>query len=314
MATRAAVRGGSAILPGVGVALLVRGHALCPSNGALKLDQPQAGARRVSAFAVGAAARPRQRLLLGVDGQDAVADRHGVLDGDLHQPVIGVVADDVVVRGLAADDAAERDGAVPLAVVGAARNEPRGSRLRQHLRDLERARHRDALVRDALRLERGDGAADELVGDLLVEARLDDEHARAHFAASAAWPRCSSVCPSLTIISLDPARADDAQPEGLETDVDVRRRVGQQHHVADAEIAQDLRADADLDPAPLARAFGGLGRLRAPARSIPTRDFGRRSRISTTTPRPSSSIMRSDLAIWRALAAPRRRRAGRRAD
>ena len=83
-----------------------------------------------------------------------------------------------------------------LPFVGAARNEPGGDRLRQHLRDLQCARHGDAVVRDALRLECGDGAADELVGDLLVEAPLDDEHARAHLAASAACPRCASVCPA----------------------------------------------------------------------------------------------------------------------
>src|SRR6185312_12321882 len=128
---------------------------------ALKLDQPQASARRIATFSLSPAARPRQRLFFVVDRQDAVAERHSMLDGDFHQPVVGVVTNDIVVRGLAADDAAEGDGTVPLAVLGAARNEPCGRRLRQHLRDLQCARHGDAVMRDALRRERGDGAGDE---------------------------------------------------------------------------------------------------------------------------------------------------------
>ena len=70
--------------------------------------------------------------------------------------------------------------------------------------------------------------------------------------------------------SHDPALADDAQAECLEAHVARGRCVGEQHHVADAQVAQDLRADADLDQAALG--LGLLGALAALclARSRPT--------------------------------------------
>ena len=87
-----------------------------------------------------------KRLGLGVDGQDGVAERDGVADGNVHQPVVGVGADGVVVRGLAADDAAERDAAVEAGVGVVRADQPCLDGLGQRLRDLQRAGHGDALV------------------------------------------------------------------------------------------------------------------------------------------------------------------------
>src|SRR5262245_49377357 len=66
--------------------------------------------------------------------------------------------------------------------------------------------------------------------------------------------------------SLDPAGAYDPETERLETHVDVSRRVGEQHHVAHAEIAQNLRADPDLDLPSSAPVLGG-GLRRGAARN-----------------------------------------------
>src|SRR5215470_11490153 len=65
--------------------------------------------------------------------------------------------------------------------------------------------------------------------------------------ASASPDRCA--LPAMA--SRQPALADDAQAEGLEANIARGRRVGEQHHVADAEIAKDLTADAVLDDATL---------------------------------------------------------------
>ena len=95
----------------------------CPllGEGAGVLDQRQAGAHRTCALALAAAARALQCLRFGLHRQDRVAERNGVARGDVHQPVVGVVAHRVVVRGLAADDAAQRHAAVE---AGTARRRP----------------------------------------------------------------------------------------------------------------------------------------------------------------------------------------------
>jgi hypothetical protein len=70
-------------------------------------------------------------------------------------------------RGLAPDDAAERDVAVEI-------RHP--VRKRDGGRDLERTRHLDHLPRRAGLRERGRGACDQVVGDLAVVGRHDDQH------------------------------------------------------------------------------------------------------------------------------------------
>ena len=51
-----------------------------------------------------------QGLLLGVDGQDAVAERQPARDRDVHERPRALARDDIVMAGLAPNDAAERDG------------------------------------------------------------------------------------------------------------------------------------------------------------------------------------------------------------
>ena len=51
-------------------------------------------------------------LLVILDGQDAVAQRHPMPAREIHQAARALAADIIVMRGLAADDAAERDEAV----------------------------------------------------------------------------------------------------------------------------------------------------------------------------------------------------------
>ena len=118
------------------------------------------------------------RLGLGVDGQDGVAQGNAVLDGQLHQPVIGVVADDVVVRGVAADHAAERHATIEAGVGIVGADQAGFDGLRQRQRNLERAGHDDALETGACGLQLGDGADCQLLADALVVAGLDDQDVR----------------------------------------------------------------------------------------------------------------------------------------
>src|SRR6516225_10491226 len=64
-------------------------------------------------------------------------------------------------------------------------------------------------------------------------------------------PASPDRCARPAMASRQPALADDAQSEGLEANIARGWRVGEQHHVADAEIAQDLTTDAVLDDAAL---------------------------------------------------------------
>jgi hypothetical protein len=78
-------------------------------------------------------------------------------------------------RGLAANDAAERDIAVK-ARPGAARACERGKA--DGSRDFEGAGHGDAGVARARRLDRCQRALEKLGGDVRVIGRLDDEDVR----------------------------------------------------------------------------------------------------------------------------------------
>src|SRR5512143_212161 len=149
--------------------------ALAPARGGkmlLKLHQGEAGSRRVAPLVAPIDARPLPGLLAALASEDAEADRHGVLHGELMKSGGRFARHDVVMGGLAADDAAERDAA---AMAPCPADKAVGEREAERERDLERARHGDPLIGDALRVEFLDRAAGELVGDILVEARLDDE-------------------------------------------------------------------------------------------------------------------------------------------
>ena len=186
--------------------------------------------------------------------------------------------------------------------------------LGQRLRDLQRARHGDALVGGPRGLQLGDGAGRQLLGDGLVVGRLDDEDVRALAAARPArrWPRPIAV-PCRPWPSADPALADDAQAERLEADIARRRRVGEQHHVADAQRRAGSASRCRSRPAAARPSTFLLGRLlSAFCATHADTDLGRKSRISTITPRPSSAIIRMAFSISEPSRGPRRRRpAGR---
>ena len=87
--------------------------------------------------------------------------------------------------GIAADDAAERDGAV----IGPAPALRRIGGNRDRGRDFERARHADAVELAPRLLQRFRRAGKERVGNIVVIARLDDENARTLGAPSSRLPR-----------------------------------------------------------------------------------------------------------------------------
>jgi len=106
-------------------------------------------------------------LLEGVAGEDAEGDRAGVGERELHQAVPDRAREDVEVRRLAADEAADRDDRV----------EPAAVREQRHRRrELEGAGHPEALDGHAGVLRRPLGPGREDVGDLAVPARDHDRH------------------------------------------------------------------------------------------------------------------------------------------
>src|SRR3546814_2058579 len=79
---------------------------------ALHVQHREAGLRRVAALVLAVHVGARPGLLVVLAGDDAIAERQGVLAGEVLQLVGALAADVVIVRGLAADDAAEGDVAV----------------------------------------------------------------------------------------------------------------------------------------------------------------------------------------------------------
>ena len=168
------------------------------------LDQRQAGAHRFGALALAPAARALHGLGLGVHGQDGVAERDGVGDGDLHQPVVGVVADDVVVRGLAADDAAEHDAAVEAGAGVVRADQVRPSRPAPAPGESPARPARRCARRCPRRVELGDRACRQLSAIFLVVGRLDDED-RAR-ALAAGWRRRLGRIAGLRAMAPQPIR------------------------------------------------------------------------------------------------------------
>ena len=111
-------------------------------------------------------------LLLVFGGQDAVADGQTASSTDRSiRARAQFIGDDVEMIGLAADDGAQRDKAVIVgaAFLGAVEREG------NHRRDFQRARHGDDVIGRARLVERGLGAVEQRVGEIVVEARLDDK-------------------------------------------------------------------------------------------------------------------------------------------
>src|SRR6185369_14591810 len=83
---------------------------------ALERDHGEAGLRRTTALVLLFLLGAGPGLVLVLDGDDAVADREIVVDGQIHQAPRAFLAHRVVVRGLATNDAADGDIAVEAAL------------------------------------------------------------------------------------------------------------------------------------------------------------------------------------------------------
>ena len=143
---------------------------------------PQDDLGRVVARVAVVAARARQRLLHVLDGQDAERARHAGAQLDVLDPARRLVADVVVVVGLAADDRAEAGDAGDAAGLGEVE---RGERQLVGAGDVV------DLERHAGLVERPLGAGDEARGEVLVEAPDGDREVAGGLshAAPAALPR-----------------------------------------------------------------------------------------------------------------------------
>ena len=133
--------------------------------------RPRRIAALVAALRIGALLGLRDRL----GGEDAVAEREPALDRHIHQRPRRLAGDDLEMKGLAADDAAERDSAV----IRPARRLRRIESDRHAGGNLERAGHADEVVGRARGLERAGRAGKQVGADRVVIARFDDEEAAA---------------------------------------------------------------------------------------------------------------------------------------
>ena len=109
-------------------------------------------------------------LIARLTSQNAIADRRAMDPREFGKPPCTLAADIVVMTGFATNHAAERD----IAIVTSAIDRHRNSR-----RYFEGAWYGDTIERRASRFQCGAGAAHQLVGDIDVETRLDDQHMRA---------------------------------------------------------------------------------------------------------------------------------------
>ena len=133
--------------------------------------RPRRVAALVAAFRIGALLGLLDRL----GRENAVAEREPALNRHVHQRPRRLAGDDLEMKGLAANDAAERDGAVirPTRRLGRVESD------RHPGRNLQRAGHADEIVGRAGGLERAGRAGEKVGADRLVVARLDDEEAAA---------------------------------------------------------------------------------------------------------------------------------------
>src|SRR3546814_9363622 len=104
---------------------------------ALPVQHREAGLRRVAALVLAAHVGARPGLLVVLAGDDAIAERQGVLAGEVLQLAGALAADVVIVRGLAADDAAEGDVAVEAVAPREEVNRAHRHRSEEHTSDLQ---------------------------------------------------------------------------------------------------------------------------------------------------------------------------------
>ena len=207
----------------------------------MRVEATSAGVRGIAALVAAIGEGARLRLLHVVHGDDAVADRELVVQRQIHQAACTLAADIVVVRGLAANDASQGNVAVVLAAL-----------LRRGQGDrawnFEGARHMDQFGLRAVLLDFFRRPADQRIGDIGIVRRRHDQDART-LDARDRRSRGRCLRPGRHDLGLRAARhgllANHLQTETFETD-NALLAVGQQHHLLDPEVDQDLRADADL--------------------------------------------------------------------
>jgi hypothetical protein len=144
------------------------------ADAALEPHHRQDGAHRIAALVGLFHARARPGLRLGIDGENAVADRKALRHRKIHERAGGFLRDDFEMNGVAANDAAERHRAV----IGLA--PPFGGLDRDGDRcgNFQRARHRDAVPLHSRFIKRSLRAGQERIGDVIIETRFDHEDTR----------------------------------------------------------------------------------------------------------------------------------------
>ena len=134
-----------------------------------KIDELERGLHRFGTDVV-LGTRPRTRLFDRLAGQDAERDRDRQRCRELGQRPRDGVGQDVEVRRLASDQAAERNNRVET---------PRSGDRRDRRWQLERAGDLELLDLGAFGQRRLEGATGERAGDLVVPARAHDRDAGA---------------------------------------------------------------------------------------------------------------------------------------
>ncbi len=162
-------------------------------------------------------------LVVGLDGQDAVADTQA-LQAQKLQRAGRIVADGVVMRRLAPDHTAEGDVAVEIC-------QPRGHA--DGRRDFERAGDVDDLVAGPCRVDHRQSPRDLMVRDILVVGRRDDQQlwCRIELGQRQGVVRGAGHLSDLRYL----ARGDDLEPVGLKPDDAGSGGIGQQHDPAQAQ-------------------------------------------------------------------------------
>ena len=130
------------------------------------------GRRRFFALVAFLATEPVERLLAGVDGQDAEDDRHAGIERDAGDPGRALARDVLEVRGVAADDGADADDRVDVAPEVASFCATSGS-------SNAPGTHTTSTCRGAVLLERALRTVEQRVGDVAVEPRHGDRDAHA---------------------------------------------------------------------------------------------------------------------------------------
>ncbi len=202
---------------------------------------------------------PRQRLRIGVAGEDAVADRDAELELDARNARGRLVGDDLEVVGVAADHGAERDQRVVIAALREAL---------QRERRLERARHGDdgdpfvgdtALPSSARNAPasrpspiRGLKRDWTIATRRAAPSRLGSIRRIGIVSGDAGAPRPATLAMSVAsagarAVTMLRARRRFVVARHFEVESRHARHLAlprEQSHPADVQVAQDLRADA----------------------------------------------------------------------